>query len=97
MRAITIITAAIAAMVSHPAVAWGDKGHEIIAAIARDRLTNELVAPIHPKAIVTILAPEDHDRWLSGSYADAVALQRPFLASRMVVRGPVFPTRAARA
>jgi putative SOS response-associated peptidase YedK len=23
---------------------------------------NELVAPIHPKAMITILAPEDHER-----------------------------------
>jgi putative SOS response-associated peptidase YedK len=54
---------------------------------------NPLVAPIHPKAMVTILAPEDHERWLCGSYDDVVALQRPYPAERMTVRGPVFPTR----
>lgn len=54
---------------------------------------NELVAPIHPKAMVTILREEDWDRWLTGSYDDAVALQRPYPADRMEVRGPVFPTR----
>ncbi|GHH10012.1 MULTISPECIES: SOS response-associated peptidase [Sphingomonas] len=54
---------------------------------------NPLVAPIHPKAMVTILAPEDHERWLRGSYDDVVALQRPYPAERMTVRGPVFPTR----
>ena len=54
---------------------------------------NELVAPIHPKAIITILYPDDHDRWLRGSYDDVVALQRPYPADRMTVRGPVFPTR----
>jgi putative SOS response-associated peptidase YedK len=54
---------------------------------------NPLVAPIHPKAMVTILSPEDHERWLRGSYDDVVALQRPYPAERMVVRGPVFPTR----
>lgn len=53
---------------------------------------NALVAPIHPKAMITILAPEDHDRWLRGSYDDVVALQRPYPAERMTV-GPVFPTR----
>ncbi len=58
---------------------------------------NELVAPIHPKAMVTILAPEDHDQWLSGSYDDAVALQRPYPADRMTVRGPLFPARAHKA
>lgn len=55
---------------------------------------NELVAPIHPKAMITILEPEDQERWLTGSYDDVVALQRPYLAERMTVRGPEFPTRA---
>lgn len=54
---------------------------------------NELVAPIHPKAMITILSEDDWDRWLQGSYDDAVALQRPYSAERMTVRGPVFPTR----
>jgi putative SOS response-associated peptidase YedK len=54
---------------------------------------NELVAPIHPKAMITILRPDDHDRWLTGSYDDVLALQRPYRADRMQVRGPVFPTR----
>ena len=54
---------------------------------------NELVAPIHPKAMITILREADWDRWLTGSYDDAVALQRPFPADEMRVRGPVFPTR----
>lgn len=43
--------------------------------------------------MITILHPDDHDRWLEGGYDDAVALQRPYLAKRMAVRGPVFPTR----
>jgi putative SOS response-associated peptidase YedK len=55
---------------------------------------NEKVAPIHPKAMITILAPEDHQRWLEGSYEDVVALQRPYPAELMTVRGPVFPTRS---
>ena len=54
---------------------------------------NELVAPIHPKAMITILAEADWDRWVRGSYDDVVALQRPYPAERMTVRGPVFPTR----
>ena len=56
---------------------------------------NGLVAAVHPKAMVTVLAPEDHDRWLRGGYDEAVALQRPYPAERMAVRGPVFPTRVA--
>lgn len=54
---------------------------------------NELVAPIHPKAMITILHPDNHERWLTGSYADVVELQKPYPANRMTVRGPVFPTR----
>ena len=54
---------------------------------------NEPVAPTHPKVMITILVAEDHQRWLEGSYDDVVALQRPFPAERMTVRGPVFPTR----
>lgn len=56
---------------------------------------NELVAPIHPKAMITVLEPTDHDLWLSGSYDEIVRLQRPYDANRMTVRGPVFPTRQA--
>ena len=55
---------------------------------------NALVAPIHPKAMLTILQPEDHATWLQGSYADILALQRPYDAAAMTVRGPMFPTRA---
>jgi putative SOS response-associated peptidase YedK len=54
---------------------------------------NELVAPIHPKAMITILHPDDWDTWLHGSYDEAVALQQPYPADLMTVRGPVFPTR----
>ena len=54
---------------------------------------NELVAPIHHKAMITILEPEDVDTWLRGSYDEVVALQRPYAAEKMTVRGPVFPTR----
>ena len=55
---------------------------------------NELVKPIHPKAMITILAEADWDGWLNGSYDDAVALQKPYPAAAMTMRGPVFPTRA---
>jgi len=54
---------------------------------------NALVAQIHPKAIITILHPTDHEQWLRGSYDDVVALQQPYPAELMTVRGPVFPTR----
>lgn len=54
---------------------------------------NELVAPIHPKAMITILHEVDWERWLRGSYDDVIALQKPYPADAMSVRGPVFPTR----
>ena len=54
---------------------------------------NKLVAPIHPKAMITILHSDDHETWLRGSYDDVVALQRPYPADEMTMRGPVFPTR----
>ncbi|MBD8469422.1 SOS response-associated peptidase family protein [Sphingomonas sp. CFBP 8765] len=54
---------------------------------------NDLVAPIHPKAMITILHPDDHEQWLTGGYDDIVTLQRPYPAEQMTVRGPVFPTR----
>ena len=56
---------------------------------------NELAKPIHPKAMITILVEADWDRWLTGVYEDAVALQRPFEPARMSMREPVFPTRKA--
>lgn len=56
---------------------------------------NELVAPIHPKAMVTILESKDVDTWLRGSFEEIAALQRSYDASRMSVRGPVFPTRTS--
>ena len=55
---------------------------------------NELVKPIHPKAMITILEEADWDRWLSGTYDDVVDLQRPSDPDRMSMRGPVFPTRS---
>lgn len=57
---------------------------------------NDLVAPIHPKAMITILEPADVDTWLRGSYDEVVALQRPYPADQMTVRGPIFPTRESR-
>lgn len=54
---------------------------------------NELVAPIHPKVMITIVDEADWDRWLRGSYDDAVELQQPYPANKVTVRGPVFPAR----
>lgn len=54
---------------------------------------NELVAPIHPKAMITVLEEADWEAWLSCPLDDVVGYQRPYPAERMKVRDPVFPTR----
>ncbi|WP_114951532.1 SOS response-associated peptidase [Sphingosinicella terrae] len=46
---------------------------------------NPLVAPLHPKAMPVILAPEDYDRWLDGEAGDACALAQPFPSQLMRV------------
>ncbi|WP_203234616.1 SOS response-associated peptidase family protein [Sphingomonas solaris] len=45
---------------------------------------NPLVAPFHPKAMITILDESDWDQWLCGSYDEAVILHRP-----VIVDGPL--------
>lgn len=54
---------------------------------------NELVAPVHPKAMITILHEADWSRWLECPLDDVMAFQQPYPAALMTVRGPVFPTR----
>ncbi len=44
MRTTATLLAVLVAAVSRPALAWGEKGREIIAAIARDRLTPQAKA-----------------------------------------------------
>lgn len=44
---------------------------------------NPLVKPLHEKAMPLILLPEDHDRWLQGSYEDVVALQTCYPSQMM--------------
>jgi putative SOS response-associated peptidase YedK len=46
---------------------------------------NELVAPIHSKAMITILDEDTWDRWLQGHYDEIVALQQPYSANRMTM------------
>jgi putative SOS response-associated peptidase YedK len=50
---------------------------------------NDVVRPIHAKAMPVILTGEDCDAWLEGETADVLALQRPLPADRlkMVARG----------
>jgi putative SOS response-associated peptidase YedK len=46
---------------------------------------NALVGEVHPKAMPVILAPGDHDIWLTGSFDDATALAVPYAASAMEI------------
>jgi hypothetical protein len=39
--------------------------------------------------MITILQPDDHERSLTGSYEDVVALQGPYPADPMTARGPL--------
>ena len=48
---------------------------------------NPLVKPKHSKAMPMILLAEDHDRWLRGSYDDAVELQAAYPSQLMSVEG----------
>lgn len=46
---------------------------------------NELVAPLHPKAMPVILDPLQYGEWLSTDYVGACAMALPFPAERMQV------------
>lgn len=46
---------------------------------------NPLVKPLHEKAMPVILMPEDHDRWLHGTYEDVLAMQAPYPSQMMTV------------
>lgn len=46
---------------------------------------NPLVKPLHEKAMPVILLPEDHERWLHGTYADVLAMQAPYPSQMMTV------------
>lgn len=56
---------------------------------------NELVASIHPKAMITVLEEADWEGWLTCPLDAVIQYQRPYPAERMTVRGPKFPTRSA--
>lgn len=46
---------------------------------------NPLVKPLHEKAMPVVLLPEDHDRWLHGSWDDVQQLQCPHPSQLMAL------------
>ncbi|MCI5045461.1 MAG: SOS response-associated peptidase [Aquisalinus sp.] len=46
---------------------------------------NELVAPIHPKAMPVILSGDDYEAWLTAPWPEAKRLQKPFPADQMAL------------
>lgn len=46
---------------------------------------NELVKPLHPKAMPVILHEDDYEKWLTGSKDEAVALAEPYPSQLMSV------------
>jgi putative SOS response-associated peptidase YedK len=61
-----------------PSAEWGD----VYAGVMTE--ANAAVAPVHERMPV-ILARDDHERWLNGSFDEILALQRPFTADAMTV------------
>lgn len=60
-----------------------DGPHRLFAILTTE--ANELVRPIHAKAMPVMLARDEIDLWLGGDAAAALALARPFPATRMQI------------
>ena len=72
-----------------PSPEWGD----VYAGVMTE--ANDLVAPVHDRMPV-ILAPQDQDRWMNGSFEEILALQRPADPHRMEVLRTEQPWTARR-
>ena len=47
--------------------------------------SNEIVKPVHAKAMPVLLTEENWDTWLAAPAEEALALQRPFPVERMQI------------
>ncbi|WP_022684111.1 SOS response-associated peptidase family protein [Sphingobium bisphenolivorans] len=47
---------------------------------------NELLEPLHPKAMPVILDPNQYEEWLSTDFVGACAMSKPFPSIRMTVQ-----------
>lgn len=64
---------------------WRQSEHGLVYAFLTCE-PNELVAPLHPKAMPVILDPSRYDEWLATDYAGACAMAQPFPAEQMAVQ-----------
>jgi putative SOS response-associated peptidase YedK len=65
----------------------GETGEHLLFAFLTTQ-PNEMVRPVHAKAMPVILTAETWDVWLAADTVDALRLQRPFLAERMALVAP---------
>ncbi len=59
------------------------KEHLLFAFLTTD--ANDIVRPVHAKAMPVILTPENWDLWLEGETKEALALARPLPADRLKI------------
>ena len=68
-------------------VRYGEREYELFGFLTTS--PNEIVAPIHQKAMPVILTtPDEVDLWLTGSWDDVRHLQRPLPGNMLVVVEP---------
>jgi putative SOS response-associated peptidase YedK len=80
----------------------GDRGTKKAPNVGRHKLysilttsPNGIVEPVHNKAMpVMLMTPADVDRWLEGTAADALELQRP-APDEAIVMDPTLEKKAA--
>ena len=62
----------------------GETGEHLLHAFLTTE-PNEVVRPVHSKAMPVMLTGDDCDNWLRADAADALKLQRPWPADRLAI------------